>query len=354
MTPALDATLQKILEAGLAAPSADNEHRFRVSIESPRRIRIVGPERAPKLAAQARLLFLLSFGAVLENMRLSALAQGLASRVTWTGDPATDRPVVDISLDPTAEPRDVLVDAIPVRHTNRTLIFKGPGLTASERKNIEAAAQDVTGCTLSWLDDTTRRSVATRLAHAAETERFRSRELHEELFSCVRFDLGWSATCERGLPPGTLGVEVPLRAPFRWLCHWPVMRALHAVGAHHGLGLRSAGLPVRLASNVAAVSTNLSFPWSALEGGRALQRAWLALTLRGMAVQVFAAPAIYANAANNDVRPQLQTRLIRDWRSILPEGHVPVMLIRIGRAPEPPVRTARPSLESLLDKAPNE
>jgi hypothetical protein len=232
-------------------------------------------------------------------------------------------------------------------------MFRGPGLTPSGKKAIEAAAQHVPRCALSWLDETPLRSVAARLARTAETERFRVQNLHEELFSCVRFDLGWSATCTQGLPPGALGVEVPLRLPFRLLGRWGVMRTLKTLGAHHGLGFRSAGLPVSLAPNVAVVSSDLPFPWSAVEGGRAVQRTWLALALRGMAVQVFAAPAIYANEANTDVRGNLRAELVRDWRALLPEGHRPVMLFRIGRAPEPRVRTGRQPVESLLDLQPD-
>lgn len=348
MSSALDPVLREILVSGIAAPSADNCHRFRVSVESARKIRISGPNDAPKLASQSRLLFLVSFGAVLENMRLRALARGLALQVTWLGEPTTRSPSVELAFEATSEAADPLVDAIPVRHTNRSLLFRGPALTPSSKEGIEAATTRVHGCALTWLDDDRRRAVAARLARIAETERFRTRELHEELFSTVRFDLGWTATCDRGLPPGALGVERPLRAPFRWLGQWPVMRALNVLGAHHGLGLRSAGLPIRLAPNVAAVSVDPALPRAAVEGGRAMQRSWLALTLRGMAVQVFAAPAIYADDANRDSRQGLRLALTREWQSVLPPGHTPVMLFRIGRAPEPPVRTGRPEVEAFL------
>lgn len=84
-------------------------------------------------------------------------------------------------------------------------------MTDAERGELDAAMHPYSACQLVWLDESARRRQALRLMRRAGTERFRNRTLHEELFSAIRFDVGWRATCPEGLRPGALGVEPPLR-----------------------------------------------------------------------------------------------------------------------------------------------
>ena len=71
-------------------------------------------------------------------------------------------------------------------------------MAESERQRINAEVSKVTDVNLLWLDDVGLRKKTLRLIRIAETERFRSRELHHELFSAVRFEAGWRTPTPEG------------------------------------------------------------------------------------------------------------------------------------------------------------
>ena len=236
--------------------------------------------------------------------------------------------------------------AIPGRHTNRRLFFSGPRLTNAELGGFHRHLEGTDGVALSFLDAPPQRARLLRLLRIAEAERFNTRALHEELFAAVRFDAGWRAGVEEGLPPGALGVEPGLRWAFAQLRRWPVMNLLRRVGVHHGLGFRAAALPCRLAPHCGVLTVTAPLERSAMAAGVALQRLWLEAESRGLAFQPFAAPALLALREYRDVPPATGERLRQGWRELTPA--TPIMVFRMGRAPRPPVRAGRPPLERWI------
>jgi hypothetical protein len=161
----------------------------------------------------------------------------------------------------------------------------------------------------------------------------------------VRFDIGWKASCEEGLPPGALEVEPPLRRPFQALRSWPLMRLLRLFGFDLLLGLRAGYLPCRLSPHIGVIATDLDLERGALAAGRALERQWLRATKMGLALQPAAAAVVLALGdpdigISQEVRHQLRT----GWRSLVPHW-TPVMLFRMGHAEKPSVVSSRKSLE---------
>jgi hypothetical protein len=177
----------------------------------------------------------------------------------------------------------------------------------------------------------------------AETERFAVRSLHDDLFAAVRFDVGWKASAEEGLPPAALGVEPGVRWAFARLRDWPVMKALNLAGMHHFLGFRAASLPCRLAPHVGVLTTSLAPEPGSLVVGRALERVWLEAARRGLAFQPLAGAALLALPGYEAVRPATGQRLRQQWGSLTAE--TPLMVFRMGRATPPAVRSGRPPWE---------
>jgi hypothetical protein len=201
----------------------------------------------PPAGGYKRALQLLSLGAVSENLTLAAGVWGLHATCTLFPDPARTDLAVEVKWTREESLPDPLHQAIPTRHTNRRLFFNGLALGVDELDGLRQTAERVPGCSLIWLDSPELRRKSLRLIRLAETERFRNPALHKELFSTIRFDVGWSKTCDDGLPPGALEVEKPLRPVFKLMRHWPVMRAFNLLGAHHMMGVMAAWLPCRLA-----------------------------------------------------------------------------------------------------------
>lgn len=335
--------LRFLLESGILAPSADNHHPLRFEVDDAGVDVWYSGGDLPAAGGYKRVLALLSLGAVSENITVAASRYGmrgepvlfpspdkpgLAFRAVWARSDAEDR---------------LLWEEIPRRHTNRNIRYHGPGLSAEERARLERATQTLPGCSLTWLDERRPRRQALALMRLAEGERFRNRVLHEELFSAIRFDVGWRQGCEEGLPPGALAIEPPLRPAFALLRHWPVMRVVNLIGGYRLLGWRAADLPCRFAPHLAAITVREVGDESVFAAGRALQRLWLEATRLGMVLQPMPASALYAleGAKHEGIPGTLQNCLQQTWSALLP-GRTPVMIFRMGRAKESPINAGRP------------
>jgi len=341
--------LEFILESAILAPSADNRHRVRFQVaEDAIRVIYTDAELPPR-GGYKRVLALLSLGAVSENLTIAASRFGVLAETALFPDPSQTDWVMQIRLQTDLAEVDPLWQAIPLRHTNRQVRFRGPRMTDAERVELESAVHACPACQLFWLDAPPRRSQALHLMRRAETERFRNRILHEELFSAIRFDLGWHTSCPEGLPPGALGVEPPMRPLFALLRHWPVMRFLNVLGAHHMLGWRSCDLPCRLAPHLGLLAVKNSDSQSVFDAGRSFQRLWLISTSQGRVIQPMPASALYAleGAQAEGIPASLQRGLAEGWKACLGKS-IPLMLFRMGTAKPPSIVAGRHGVGDYL------
>lgn len=339
--------LLDIAHSGVLAPSADNQHVFRIELAETTIRLWATTEFATGTERHRRVLGLMSLGAVVENMKLRAGEIGFLARARWfpVGSVA---PIVELDIQPAAAALgDELAAAIPGRHTNRRM-YCGPRLTDDERALLSIAIAPVEGVQLIWLQGDARRR-ALGLIWRAESERFLRQRLHQELFSSIRFDLSWHETADRALPPGALEVEAAMRPLFKALRHWRLMRLLTWVGAHRLLGLRAGWLPCWQAPALGLLATSLPIEQGALAVGAAFERLWLRATLLGVALQPMAAAAVLPlqSAADNGASDDLRSTLAAGWQAIAP-GVTPLMVFRIGRAPRPSVTSGRRPLEDHL------
>ncbi|HJV62210.1 MAG TPA: hypothetical protein VJ743_14775 [Albitalea sp.] len=345
--------LRAILQSGILAPSADNRHHFRFELSADH-VALVSTDTSTWVAQpHRRMLGLVSYGAVLENMALRAAQLGLAQATRWMPDTARADLIAECRWTAAPAVEEPLAAAIDERHSNRRF-FRRRSLDAALLARLAAAAGAVPGATLLWLDDPDRRRVALQALRIAETERFCRPALHQELFGAVRFDAGWHAGTTLGLPPGALEVEPPMRPAFAALRRWPLMHALTRIGMHHLLGLRAADLPCRLAPHLGLIVCDLADPrLAALYAGRALERVWLAATAARLALQPMAAASalVHQRAGGGWVAPAAQRRLI-ERLDRLTDGRprAAFMFVRVGRAAPPSVTAGRPPLDQFLTR----
>ncbi|CAG9933475.1 hypothetical protein [Candidatus Nitrotoga arctica] len=341
--------LNFVLESAILAPSADNHHRIRFQfVDNTIRVYYTQAELPPQ-GGYKQVLALLSLGAVSENLTIAASRFGIGTETVLSPDPTQPDLIMQIRLKADQAEVDPLWPCIPLRHTNRRVHFRGPRMTDAERSELDAA-RTYPACQLVWLDEPIRRRQALRLMRQAETERFHNRILHEELFSAIRFDVGWHRACSEGLPPGALGVEPPLRAFFALLRHWPIMRLANLLGAHHMLGWRACDLPCRLAPHLGLLTVKNTDNQSVFDAGRSFQRLWLAATSQGRVLQPMPASALYAldGARAEGIPAKLQYDLAEGWKSSL-GGAIPLMLFRIGFAKPSLVVTGRREASDYVD-----
>lgn len=339
--------LLDIVRSGVLAPSADNQHVFRIELtESAIRVWPTS-EFALTTERHRRVLGLISLGAVVENMRLRAGELGLVARPHWFPAGNTG-PIAEMNFQSTpAVPGDELAAAIPERHTNRRM-YRGPGLTDDETALLSTAVTPVEGVQLIWLHGEARRC-ALGLIWRAESERFLRERLHQELFSSIRFDLSWHETADRALPPGALEIEAPMRPLFKALRHWALMRPLTWIGVHRLVGLRAGWLPAWQAPVLGLLTTSTPVDQGAVAVGTALERLWLRATLLDLALQPMAASAVLPlqSATDGGASDELRSVLAAGWQTISP-GITPLMVFRMGRAARPAVTSGRRPLDDYL------
>jgi len=322
-----------MLESAIQAPSADNHHRVRFRlVDNAVLVNYTGGELALS-AGYKRILALLSLGALSENFTIAASRFGLKIGVTLFPDSTQPYSVIRFHLLSKNVKADPLWQFIPFRHTNRHVLFHGSELNIIQRSRVEDSVNFYPTTQLIWLKSMQRKQVL-HLMRLAETERFRNHLLHKELFSAIRFDVGWQNSCEEGLPPGALGVEPLMRKVFSLLRYWPVMRFANLFGAHYMFGFRACYLPCMLAPDLALLAVSSIDSQSIFDAGRSFQRLWLELTQQGKVLQPLPASALYAlNGAQEDGIPSnFQYKLAVSWSNIMSKGMVPLMLCRVGES----------------------
>lgn len=342
-------TIRFILESAVMAPSADNHHRIRFQVDKDTILVRHTEGELPPQGGYKRVLALLSLGALVENLTIAASRFGISAKTTLLQDPAHPDLVLQILLQAQQAESDSLWQFIPLRHTNRHVFFRGPKMAEAEQNQLGEAANQFPACQLVWLDEPVRRRQALRLMRRAETERFHNRTLHKELFSAIRFDVGWHRSCQEGMPPGALGVEPLLRPFFVLLRHWPVMRLANFFGAHRVLGWRACDLPCRLAPNLGLLAVRNLDSQAIFDTGRIFQRVWLSITRQGRVLQPMPASALFAldKAYTEGIPANLQQSLAEGWKAAL-GGHIPLMLFRIGFAQPSPIVTGRKEIRDYL------
>lgn len=343
---------RSILQAGLQAPSAENRHY----------LRFVPADNGVFLDATAMELWaeqphqkpmaLMSYGAVVENMRLRALELGVEQQVQWWPQPARPERIAQLQWRRGEAAPDPLAGAIEQRHTNRRFYAREP-LPQDALVRLADAAQPVPGAQLLWMSEPARRKLALRAIRLAETERFRREALHREMFANVRFELGWQASCDEGLPPGALEIEAPIRLPFAGFRHWECMRVLSWFGTHYSLGFRAGYVPSALSPHLGliAVARSDSPDRDAVAAGQALERVWLAAAELGLAFQPIAAAIAltHQRPGGGWVSAATQARLRELLAELTGDARLqPWMLFRLGRAKAPSVVTGRPPVERFL------
>ena len=334
---------ESLAAAALAAPSADNRHVFRLEATA-HGLCMLGTEDFLNAPSSRRILGLISLGSAIQNLELRASKLGLGLKIQWQPEGKESALLARFAAAQMPAVDDPLEGAIDLRHTNRRLDFRGPKLPIVALQQMAEDVAAVCGTGLVWLDEPARRRDALRLIRQAETERFRNQTLHRELFTSIRFDVGWDASAPEGLPPGSLELPWFERPAFSALRHWPVQIAANLFGAHRLIGWRAASLPCRLATHLCAVTADGEIEAAALSAGKLLQRLWLRATTLGMSFQVFAASPLYALSGSSSISANTQETLATGWRKLC-SGQRPFVVFRLGHARPPTLRANRPPLD---------
>ena len=339
--------IDRILDAARIAPSRDNLQPWRFIVDGDTISFLVDHERDRSPANAAGRMARIAVGAALECALLRCGRMGVMVRFL------SPLPQALVTISVSSSKRDPEPDKALVRRlTNRRLYDARP----------------LDDATFAWLREATPQLDATRtlwfgrervralgpIVEEGESIFYGDARIREGSLRSVRFDVRDREEVTSGLSVGSLELSAQERITLDALRKMPQDR-LAAMGAFRRMGARARHL-VESASGICLIVARGAEPSIDVEVGRAMQRAWLALTRRGLVAQPMTTiPALESMLELEDevplAEPDRARALVTAFRAAFPSvergGRIAVML-RFGWAPPPTSRVRRLTLEESL------
>jgi hypothetical protein len=352
----MSSALEWLLTAAVRAPSGDNTQPWRfVAEDGAGRITFLVDEgRDPSPMNAGQRMARIAVGAAVENVLRTAAHNGWPAALEPPTPPAVA--VVRVSAAPHGSPRAEA--AISGRVTNRRA-YDGRPVPDETLARLRSRTPPLEGVTTHWVVDRPRLGRLAELIGRADATMFGGPSMRRAFLENVRFDAPPGAEVEEGLSLGSLelsrGDLMGLKA-MRWMPQW-----LLRVGGGLRAFAKKARQAVLSASGLCLVAAPDRQPATDVAVGRAMQRAWLALTDEGLAAQPMMSLAILENVLDNGTADLVASlgrepmlALLAEFRRQAPEvgeGRLGY-LMRFGHAPPPSGRTGRLPVSRSLQAAP--
>lgn len=285
---------------------------------------------------------LISCGALLSN--LSDVAGQNQCQPEWLLTESAWKIVLPHFLSLPTIPLDQ-VTRLEMRHTNRhpylsTLQSDLMNLpTSSTCRAINATSKEQT-------------KILTNAIARCSAARFDCKELHEWLFSSIRWT-PQEVDSGTGLDIDTLHLPPGGRTLMHWISPWSRMELLNRFGIGRVMAAADAAL-VRKSPGIIAIVSGDS-PEETVESGRLMQRIWLELNARGIAVHPYYVLTDQWNRRKTGkLDPKWHTTIdnaiaMANEALGLSQGEHIHMLLRVGRPSCSPVRSRRLPVSAFMD-----
>jgi nitroreductase len=349
----MNPALEWLLSAAIRAPSGDNMQpwHFEVDPATEGITFFVDPARDPSPMNAAQRMSRVALGAALENLLRTAQRNGWEVRLNEPAPPA----VVAVQVHATDPGSRAIDSAIANRVTNRQ-VYDGQPVVDTVLQRLKADTPLLDGAATQWLVERERLPALANLIGRADAMMFGEPSMRRAFWANIRFDAPTDAEVEEGLSLASLELAAGERIALRmlaWLPNWllRIGGGLRAFAARARLLVGSAaGLCLVLAPNRISAIDDVTV-------GRAMQRAWLALTEQGLAAQPMMTLPVLENVLDNgtpDLIESLRRRgvddLLQEMRRLMPEIAEARLayLLRFGKAPAPSGRTGRLPLARVV------
>jgi hypothetical protein len=340
-------TIRSIIEAGRSAPSADNSQPWRFCWDGNRlavnydKQRVSGKTFGPNEHAT-----LLAVGAVKENiLQMANFLNVEAEEVHFNNS----GPYFQFEL--RFSGKEILpMSEHPIfqRHTNRWP-YNSKSIPAEVCESLKGISHGQCHA-LIFGDTALKKNIASWVRTASEI-RFQSHDVHEFLGRSLRFN-SEEVSQGDGLDVRTLPLPPGGRAFLRLIKDWDRMRFLNRLGCYKLLAMMEAK-PVSDAANMLLI-VGPDSPNDTLDAGRLMERVWIYLNARGIAVHpYYVITDQLQRLKTGRIVPHLRSSiegLQSEIRTVFNAGHGMIhMLLRIGHPTEHPIRSLRLPSEKVTE-----
>ncbi|HEV3120449.1 MAG TPA: hypothetical protein VGY53_01035 [Isosphaeraceae bacterium] len=348
----MDAELERIVLAAGQAPSGDNTQPWRFTVDPA--ARLVTPhldesrDRSPMNAGQR--MARIALGAAIENLVRAAGDFG------WTAEAEHGRgaSAAAVHFSGRGGAPGKACELIRARVTNRR-VFDGKAIPTDRVGRLALEVQEFNGVSTHWIVAKDRISALAQVIGRADATMFGEPSMRRAFLANVRFDQPPGAEVAEGLSLDSLELSSSDRRALRMMPKIPDW-LLNVTGATRVFAAKAREL-VASASGLCLIVARDRTPQADLDVGRVMQRAWLALTEQGLAVQPMSSMPVLENAVENGT-PELVAALGAgkvkslgdEFRSLAPElgGGRLTFMLRFGFAPAPSGRTGRLPLAAIM------
>lgn len=348
---------RRLVSAGIRAPSGDNCQPWSFSRAGDSALQIdILPDRAKSFFDVNLNATYLSAGAVSENIRIQALAEGYTARAELIENPKPpNQPSIRVALEPIGSVSAELatVEAMRARTVNRRPFLL---LAPAHRKIAQLLSQPVPGTSTQVFTKRSDIGRFARMIYLADRIRYSHPVIHEELFSKILFNRELAEQRRIGLEIDRLGVGPGAEKIMRFLAPWERMKRLSRKGVDKMLAGQSKMLALSAGSLVLVTIPGTSrADW--LNAGQQIERLWVKAQALGMCVHPMTVALYldlrYRQEGMTNFLPQHEA-LLRELRDLLqaaiPDGQG-AMLFRLGYALPMRSTSIRLPLEAFIQEA---
>lgn len=358
-SPSAD-TLRTLVNAASAAPSTGNDQPWKWLYRTGVLSLYHDKYRSFSFGDFHHIASYLAFGAAYENLFLRAKSLGLTASYTFQPNGPGAGPVAAIRFRPEDVAAEAVLsglnEAIETRHTNRILAEKVP-VDPAVLDRLKAAAESIPQAKLTWFTDDGDLRTLAEVIGACDRARLLNPAGHHDF---VHHEMRWtSEDAERtrdGIDVKTLGLSNSQLAAMNILRNAQVVSTLNELRGGKALDML-ASRTLKAASAVALITLPNYTLEHFFEGGRALERFWLAATREHLAVHPLISPfylfprVVYGGGEGLDQRTFAElSRLRVRFKKLtgLEDGGAEVFLVKVAVAPEPELKAFRLPLQDIL------
>lgn len=346
--------IESLIEAASLAPSVDNCQPWRFIIDDESIDIFLDRPRAEFFGDYGYAASYATLGAVLENLTVAASGIGLQLDPRFFPSMDPDH-VVSVRFITDTLPPDPMLEQLPLRCTNRRKYRTTP-LDEAQRKKLQQAGASVPGVTLHLIEDRADMKRVFRLAAQIDSIIFDHPLLHANLYRWIRWNRDEINATRDGMPVGSLELDPFQQLFFRIISSFGILKFLNLFGMNRLIGLLNSALLLK-SSALGLVVTKGTTNEDYLNGGRCMERVWLAAAGQGLSFQPFGGlPFLLTRMLRGGEsgfsakQYQLLQQIYADLGKVVPvrPDNGLIILFRVGIAPVPSERSVRRKLSDIV------
>lgn len=352
----------QLIEAAIAAPSAGNVQPWKFTWHHGYLMIFLDPNRIEFFGDYQRFASLLSVGAVLENLELTAhqLELKIKTQLYPNGQDSLLAAAVSFYPHREGEAKALLADFIHKRHTNRNLDDGGelPIDFLQELQDLHRQALEK-GVSIQIIQDEQDIHTLGRAVAKADVQRLLHKEGHQGFYHEIRWGDDEARRKGDGIDIETVEVSPSELAGFSIARDWEAVKLLSEKNLGSAFG-RLSLKQIRASRALIHIAARSFDPEHIVAGGRVMEQTWLLAEKYGIGYHPLLSTCLFYNQyrhGGRDLMPQrMQNTLAlmeQEYKAVLPhlEQHAAEVFMARLFMPQKEVKRAyrRPKKELLVD-----